>query len=778
MRKIHIHISKIIVTTAISLLSIISAHAATTVYTTKYAYSGNQVTITDPNGNVTTKTYRAFGSPDHTKQLISVARPNKVITSNQTNVIGQLKSITQGSLTRTYTYNSYGYLASVVNPETGKTVYTYDLMGNMKTSQVGSAGAVQYTYNADNQLVDVKYPDAKTPEVKKTYNADGKITEVSNSNATLSYTYDANGNLTSITTDVAGHAYKIAYTYDGNDHVATITYPNGKIISLEPNAFGQPTELSGLISKITYFPNKEIKTYSSSNSNVTTYTLSPRNILNSIQVLHGSTPILHLSYTYDGNGNITQIADALSASNSQVMTYNDMNELATAQGLWGKASMTYDGNGNFQTKSVGSQSLTYHYDTTTNRLTSISGGLAAAFAYDAYGDITQIGAEKFAYNDARQLLSVSGTNFATNKPIEAITYQYDGDGNVVSSAQNKVTTDKIYNVNNQLLFSFSPTQNVMYVYLAGQVVAEITTKDNSASTSWFSNNLLGSPVSASGSSGSLAWKQQYWPYGHEIDNLSHYRNSAHVGYTSKPFDSDTGLSDMGARYYNPIIGRFMGVDPNGVNPQSPISFNRYAYANNNPYGFIDPTGMFSVSDLWNGFADTLSNFSSGFDNTATFGLTHFKGQGPSYNVGGIFGGVFGLALGTEEAGAASTVAGEVVGADSVKALPSLQVPNAGGRIVSDVTEQDGEFFRVFSGNNTRGGFLTKVPPSSQAEAIEGLALPPGNTAEFIQKVAVPAGTRLQRSRALPAFGRRGGKEQFQLLDNISNESFGPGEPFQ
>ena len=116
--------------------------------------------------------------------------------------------------------------------------------------------------------------------------------------------------------------------------------------------------------------------------------------------------------------------------------------------------------------------------------------------------------------------------------------------------------------------------------------------------------------------------------------------------------------------------------------------------------------------------------------------------------------------------------------NSAKALPSLQVPNAGGKIVSDVTKQDEVFFRVFSGDSTKGSFLIKVPPTSQKGAVEALALPPGNNADFIQQVLVPAGTRLQRSRALPAFGHRGGKEQFQLLDKIPNKNFGSGVPFK
>ena len=104
------------------------------------------------------------------------------------------------------------------------------------------------------------------------------------------------------------------------------------------------------------------------------------------------------------------------------------------------------------------------------------------------------------------------------------------------------------------------------------------------------------------------------------------------------------------------------------------------------------------------------------------------------------------------------------------------VPNAGGKIISFVTDKPRTFFRVFSSYSTRGAFLTSVRPTSSAFARETLALPPGNAAFFVQKVVVPAGTRLQRSRALPAFGRRGGAEQFQLLEQIPNSSFGSGVP--
>ena len=59
---------------------------------------------------------------------------------------------------------------------------------------------------------------------------------------------------------------------------------------------------------------------------------------------------------------------------------------------------------------------------------------------------------------------------------------------------------------------------------------------------------------------------------------------------------------MQARYYDPVIGRFYSNDPVGAVSHLGTSngihgFNRYAYANNNPYRYIDPNGESSVA-IW------------------------------------------------------------------------------------------------------------------------------------------------------------------------------------
>lgn len=118
----------------------------------------------------------------------------------------------------------------------------------------------------------------------------------------------------------------------------------------------------------------------------------------------------------------------------------------------------------------------------------------------------------------------------------------------------------------------------------------------------------------------------------------------------------------------------------------------------------------------------------------------------------------------------------VKGKKPVKALPKPKhVPYAGGFIRSFVTKKTETYYRVYSGNSKTGGFLVKTRPKSSAEAREKLALPPGNNATYIQKVTVPAGTRLVRSRALPAFGKRGGGEQFELIDKIPTKNFHKGQ---
>lgn len=125
----------------------------------------------------------------------------------------------------------------------------------------------------------------------------------------------------------------------------------------------------------------------------------------------------------------------------------------------------------------------------------------------------------------------------------------------------------------------------------------------SATVTYFDNDISGSPMVATDTTGNVVWKESHKPYGEKLRNEPASRDGKNkIGFAGSPFDASTGLSYMGARYYDPVIGRFMGVDPVGFQEGNVHSFNRYAYANNNPYKFVDRDGRTAISVLGVGIA--------------------------------------------------------------------------------------------------------------------------------------------------------------------------------
>ncbi|MGH8590337.1 MAG: RHS repeat domain-containing protein [Gammaproteobacteria bacterium] len=111
---------------------------------------------------------------------------------------------------------------------------------------------------------------------------------------------------------------------------------------------------------------------------------------------------------------------------------------------------------------------------------------------------------------------------------------------------------------------------------------------------YYHNDALGSPIIATDPAGRVVWRKSYAPYGQPIGPGA----PNEPGYTGKFEEPDLGIQDFGARWYDPRIGRFLAVDPVGFDPQNPQSFNRYTYANNNPYGFVDPDGRQAITAFY------------------------------------------------------------------------------------------------------------------------------------------------------------------------------------
>jgi RHS repeat-associated protein len=100
-------------------------------------------------------------------------------------------------------------------------------------------------------------------------------------------------------------------------------------------------------------------------------------------------------------------------------------------------------------------------------------------------------------------------------------------------------------------------------------------------------------------------------------------------FLNKPLDA-TGLTSIGARYYDALIGRFVSVDP-VMDLGSPQQWAAYSYADNNPIAKSDPTGLLSIGSAWKNVTSAVSRGASA---TSRWVRTH-----QAEIVGGVVGAV-------------------------------------------------------------------------------------------------------------------------------------------
>lgn len=100
---------------------------------------------------------------------------------------------------------------------------------------------------------------------------------------------------------------------------------------------------------------------------------------------------------------------------------------------------------------------------------------------------------------------------------------------------------------------------------------------------------LGSPIIGRSMEAETVFERHHEPYGSQIETQGE-GGAVATGYTGHLEMRDHGLVYAGARWYDPVVGRFLSPDPVRFGIESPVSFNRYAYANDNPYQYLDPDG--------------------------------------------------------------------------------------------------------------------------------------------------------------------------------------------
>ncbi|MCP5461682.1 MAG: RHS repeat-associated core domain-containing protein [bacterium] len=175
----------------------------------------------------------------------------------------------------------------------------------------------------------------------------------------------------------------------------------------------------------------------------------------------------------------------------------------------------------------------------------------------------------------------------------------------------------------------------------GADVGSLLFSETTSDTRYYYYNCRGDVSDVLSSQGAMYYR--YSGFGQIIEQSEIAENE--FQFSSKRINPDTGLSYFGARYYDPLTGRFISRDPMGF-IDGP---NGYIYVANNPFQYIDPFGLNARSTSSDFLSNALSTDPIRFTNTGYIptkppnviqvGLSKSAGAGKGVTVDGgyIFG---------------------------------------------------------------------------------------------------------------------------------------------
>lgn len=549
-----------------------------------YDLMGNQVRAKDPDKGLTTSTYNAL------KQLTTSTDARGVTLKYFYDATGRPLKTTKADGTTTLTSTSYdtvkkGLVASTSRHLAGGTitdsVNSYD--------SAGRATSTSTTIPAIGGLIAAQLAGTYTSTT--TYNPDGSVATQSLPAAgplpaeTLTRTYLQTGLPNALTGTINGASTTYVNT--------SLYYDTGELQKLSMGA------TSGQRASIVY-------TYDDATHRLQAYEVSRQG---------QSAPDEQTDLSYDPAGNITGVKAALAGGqiDNQCFSYDYQQQLTEAwtpntatcdattrsqDTLGGPApywnswstntigkttsrtdrTKTTSSTTNYSYPNDGAQATAPHFVTGTTT-TGTTNGTASYTADQAGNTITRPG-QTLVWDDQNQLTEVKdGTGTIA-------TMAYAADGSRLLRQQAGITT--LYLGGTELSVNATGTVTGQRYYShAGQTVAVRTGATSDTITTLISDWQGTTHHQVNNGTGALTTSWQD-PYGNP-------RGATPTGWTGdRGFvggtKDATGLTRIGARDYDPILQRFITVDPKQA-LDDPLQWNPYIYANNTPITKADPTGL-------------------------------------------------------------------------------------------------------------------------------------------------------------------------------------------
>ena len=599
------------------------------------ASGGNVQQMTDAAGHVTAFHYNSYGLADTTTFVTGVKEATTYDTLDRvratTNRLGYSTRYMYGSLGLTrvtdpkgqvykFDLNPWGLVAA--QHDLGDTTkfdsLKYDVGGELRSVITRRNDTLTLTYDALGRLRTRFSSDTAFPAESLSYGllpSGGSWTVASNRNGRDSLAYDAAGHLLYALQTFPGDTtkYAMTYSYDtfGRLHNRSAP-PHGTTahFAFDP-ALGAVDSLCALGTCEAIKSDSELKpvklTYGAGAwSHEILYDSLHEVTADTFSISQLQTDFKS-SWVYDSLAHLT--SDARGASPNVVtekFAYDVEGQLTNAcnQGiptcsneyLWTTGSA-------YQYDSAGNRADTAAHPTVGagNRVTRFKN---YAISYDANGAITQIaglgtsGGWTSTDTTTLQWNAVGQLTRAEYWPAggahTVVKFRYDALGRRVGKSVNGVTTWFVYD-GGQVEMDVDSTTRTMkaeYAFNRGLVGMRTPTDTLVAIDAPPVGTLLGLVRARDGAErktyGVLArtpWSEATTDTGVVV----RYRMG------SQEYDQETGLYHMGARYYDPMLGRWLTEDPAGI----ASSTNLYSYAGNDPINAIDPSGLYTCEHYGN-----------------------------------------------------------------------------------------------------------------------------------------------------------------------------------
>ena len=458
-------------------------------------------------------------------------------------------------------YNASGH-SSAPNALVETITFSYDPLGNMETASDSNSNYL-FTYDTLNRMKSVDNNPDGTRDVPR---------------VVLTYEYDKQGNVIS-TSDDAG--VTVESNYDMRNRLEWRKWfdadGSGDVddarVDFKYNAAGRES----LVSRYS-----DLNATTLVGTTHRTYDLSGRSdLLNHLDAVESLIAGYDYGHDYSGLLN-TESRTHQDAQFRQGITYAyDLTGQLTEASFSGQddESYSYDLNGNRESSLVGTESRAYTIDT-ANQLESDG---QFSYEYDGEGnlvkrvDLATGKTRKFGYDHRNRLAKIDDwSNDPDLSPTKAVKdqgvqYASDSFDRRVKAGEEHIT----YNGNN-LWHVLKPDSATRFLF--GTQIDKTLAQMSERSTAWYLADQVGTIRDVL--HGGIA-SFGYQSFGGPLSTPDRF------GFTSREYETDTGLYYFRTRTLDPEIGRFLSPDTVGF---SEIDFNLYRYATNNPIDKVDPTG--------------------------------------------------------------------------------------------------------------------------------------------------------------------------------------------